>query len=274
MGDLLRKVAVVTGASRGLGQRIAVRLGQHGAAVALLARNEAGLQATRRQIESLGARTQVVPVDLSKPDSLERVKTVIERDLGIPSILINAAGVFGPMNFIRDSEPAAWIETLMINTVSAYLTSRAFVGGMVDSGWGRIVNVTSAAALHEPGPINSAYGTSKAALNHFTRHLAAELKGTGVTANLIHPGDVKTDMWAEIKASSEGLGSAADPFVQWAHWVQETGGDDPEKAADLILDLMSDDAAEVNGRFLWIKDGLQSPIPSWGDPGEQQPWRR
>jgi NAD(P)-dependent dehydrogenase (short-subunit alcohol dehydrogenase family) len=274
MGDLPGKVAVVTGASRGLGQRIAVRLAQQGAAVALLARSEAGLQATQRQIESIGARTLVVPADLRKPDSVEHVKAVIERDLGIPSILINAAGIFGPMKFIRDSEPAAWIETLMINTVSAYLTCRAFVGGMVDSGWGRIVNVTSAAALHEPGPINSAYGTSKAALNQFTRHLASELQGTGVTANVIHPGDVKTDMWAEIKAASERLGSAADPFVQWANWVQETGGDNPDKAADLVLDLMSDGAADVNGRFLWIKDGFQSPIPSWGDPGEQQPWRK
>jgi NAD(P)-dependent dehydrogenase (short-subunit alcohol dehydrogenase family) len=274
MGNLPGKVAVVTGASRGLGQRIAVRLGQQGTAVALLARSEAGLQATRRQIESIGARTLVVPADLRKPDSVEHVKAVIERDLGIPSILINAAGIFGPMKFIRDSEPAAWIETLMINTVSAYLTCRAFVGGMVDSGWGRIVNVTSAAALHEPGPINSAYGTSKAALNQFTRHLASELQGTGVTANVIHPGDVKTDMWAEIKAASERLGSAADPFVQWANWVQETGGDNPDKAADLVLDLMSDGAADVNGRFLWIKDGLQSPIPSWGHPGEQQPWRK
>ena len=274
MGNLPGKVAVVTGASRGLGQRIAVRLGQQGAAVALLARSEAGLQATRRQLDSIGARTLVVPANLRKPDSVEYVKAVIERDLGIPSILINAAGIFGPMKFIRDSEPAAWIETLMINTVSAYLTCRAFVGGMVDSGWGRIVNVTSAAALHEPGPINSAYGTSKAALNHFTRHLASELKGTGVTANVIHPGDVKTDMWAEIKAASERLGYAADPFVQWANWVQETGGDNPDKAADLVLDLMSDGAADVNGRFLWIKDGLQSPIPSWGDPGDQQPWRK
>ncbi len=274
MSDLPGKVAVVTGASRGVGQRIAVRLGQQGAAVALVARSEPGLRATRQQIESVGARTLVVPADLRKPDSVEHVKAVIERDLGIPSILINAAGIFGPMKFIRDSEPAAWIETLMVNTVSAYLTCRAFVGGMVDSGWGRIVNVTSAAALHEPGPINSAYGTSKAALNQFTRHLASELQGTGVTANVIHPGDVKTDMWAEIKGASERLGSPADPFVQWANWVQETGGDHPDKAADLVLDLMSDGAADVNGRFLWIKDGLQSPIPSWGKPGEQQPWRK
>jgi NAD(P)-dependent dehydrogenase (short-subunit alcohol dehydrogenase family) len=274
VNDLQGKVAVVTGASRGLGQRIAVRLAQHGAAVALLARNEAGLEDTRKQITVEGAHALVVPVDLGKPESVNQVKGVIERDLGIPSILVNAAGVFGPIDLIKDSDPAAWIETIMINAVSPYLTCRAFAGGMIAAGWGRIVNVTSAAALHEPGPANSAYGTSKAALNHLTRHLASELKGTGVTANVIHPGDVKTDMWADIKAASERLGDIADPFAQWANWVQETGGDDPEKAADLVVDLMSDAAAGTNGRFLWIKDGLQSPIPSWGEPGELQPWRK
>lgn len=274
MNDLDGKIAVVTGASRGLGRRIAVRLAQHGATVALLARRTAGLEDTRRQLEAEGGRALVVPVDLGKPESFDHVKGVIERDLGIPSILVNAAGVFGPIDLIKDTDPAAWIETIMINTIGPYLTCKAFVGGMIDRGWGRIVNVTSAAALHEPGPVNSAYGTSKTALNQFTRHLASELKGTGVTANVIHPGDVKTDMWAEIKASAERLGDLADAYVKWAHWVQDTGGDDPEKAADLVLHLMSNDAAEVNGRFLWIKDGLQSPVPSWGERAELQPWRK
>ena len=274
MNDLDGKIAVVTGASRGLGRRIAVRLAQHGATVALLARRTAGLEDTRRQLEAEGGRALVVPVDLGKPESFNYVKGVIERDLGIPSILVNAAGVFGPIDLIKDTDPAAWIETIMINTIGPYLTCKAFVGGMIDRGWGRIVNVTSAAALHEPGPVNSAYGTSKTALNQFTRHLASELKGTGVTANVIHPGDVKTDMWAEINASAERLGDLADAYVKWAHWVQDTGGDDPEKAADLVLHLMNNDAAEVNGRFLWIKDGLQSPVPSWGERAELQPWRK
>jgi len=274
VSDLKGKVAVVTGASRGVGRRIAARLAQQGAAVALLARSEAGLEDTRQELAARGERALVVPVDLGKPESVNQVKGVIERDLGIPSVLINAAGVFGPIDLIKDSDPAAWMETIMINTVASYLTCRAFVGGMIDAGWGRIVNVTSAAALHEPGPVNSAYGTSKAALNQFTRHLASELKGTGVTANVIHPGDVKTDMWAVIKAGAERLGSVADAYIQWVNWVQETGGDDPEKAADLVEGLMSEAAAEINGRFLWIKDGLQSPIPSWGEPGELQPWRK
>jgi NAD(P)-dependent dehydrogenase (short-subunit alcohol dehydrogenase family) len=275
VNDLSGRIAVVTGASRGLGQRIALRLAKQGAAVALLARTEAGLEDTRRQLASGGTRALVVPVDLAKPESVRQLKDAIERDLGIPTILVNAAGIFGPIDLIKDSDPDLWMETIMINTIGPYLTCRAFVGGMIDNGWGRIVNVTSAAALHEPGPLNSAYATSKAALNQFTRHLASELMGTGVTANVIHPGDVKTDMWADIKAASERPGGPAVAYTQWVNWVEETGGDDPEKAAQLVSDLMSDDAANINGRFLWIKDGLQSPIPSWDEPaGDFQPWRK
>jgi NAD(P)-dependent dehydrogenase (short-subunit alcohol dehydrogenase family) len=273
MSNLTGKIAVVTGASRGVGQRIAWRLAQQGAAVALLARSETALRETQQQMP-LGAHALVVPVDLREPLSVQQVKSMIERILGIPSILVNAAGIFGPIDLVQDSDPAAWIETIMINAVAPYLTCRAFVNGMIDQGWGRIVNVTSAAALHEPGPINSAYGTSKAALNQFTRHLAAELQGTGVTANVIHPGDVKTDMWSYIQAESQRLGAVADAYIQWANWVEQTGGDDPEKAADLVMDLMAGNAAEVNGRFLWIKDGLQAPIPSWGESHDQQPWRK
>jgi NAD(P)-dependent dehydrogenase (short-subunit alcohol dehydrogenase family) len=272
--ELDGKVAVVTGASRGLGQRIAWRLVREGAAVALVARSEAGLKETQQKLASIGIRTLVVRADLAQPQSVERMKGVIERELGVPSILVNAAGVFGPIDLVKDGDPAAWIETIMVNAIGPYLTCRAFVGGMIEQGWGRIVNVTSAAALHEPGPVNSAYGTSKAALNQFTRHLAAELKGTGVTANVIHPGEVKTEMWATIKTEAKRLGSVADAYIQWAEWVEKTGGDDPEKAADMVASLMSDEAAEVNGRFLWIKDGLQDPIPSWGERDERQPWRK
>ena len=270
--DLSGKVAVVTGASRGVGQRIAVRLARHGAAVALVARGELALEQTRTAID--GLRALAVPADLTRPESIDRIKDTIEAGLGPPSILINAAGVFGPIDLVQNSDAADWIETLQVNAIAPYLLCRAFVGGMIANGWGRIVNVTSAAALHTPGRANSAYATSKVALNQFTRHLAAEIAGTGVTANVIHPGDVKTEMWADIRDKALRLGPAGKAYLQWVNWVEATGGDDPEKAADLVLELMSDDAAKFNGRFLWIKDGLQAPIPSWDESVESQPWRR
>jgi NAD(P)-dependent dehydrogenase (short-subunit alcohol dehydrogenase family) len=274
VNDLEGKVAVVTGASRGVGRRIAVRLGNIGSTVALVGRTQAALEDTRSEIEAQGGRALAYIADLGETHWIEPLKGAIERDLGVPSILVNAAGVFGPIDLVRDTDPEAWTKTIQINAIAPYLTCRTFVGEMVKRGWGRIVNVTSAAALHTPGPANSAYGTSKAALNQFTRHLASELEGTGVTANVIHPGDVKTEMWAYIKAEAQRLRSVADAYIQWADWVEETGGDDPEKAAGLVADLMGDEAAAVNGRFLWIKDGLQAPVSSWGEPEDRQPWRR
>ena len=274
MNRIEGQVAVVTGASRGVGRRIAVRLAKMGARVALVARSKDALGHTQTEIEANGGRALAFPANLGDGHSVEPMKTAIERDLGVPSILVNAAGVFGPIGLVANTDPNAWIETIRINAIAPYLTCQAFVGGMVKRGWGRIVNVTSAAALHTPGPANSAYGASKAALNQFTRHLASELQGTGVTANVIHPGDVKTEMWAYIRAEAQRLGTVADAYTQWADWVEKTGGDDPEKAADLVADLLSDEAAAVNGRFLWIKDGLQAPIASWGESSDLRPWRK
>lgn len=257
------KIAVVTGASRGIGRAVAVGLAQAGVRVVLVARGAMQLGTTKSLIDQAGGAAWAMPADIGQPAAVEALKVQILAQVGPPSILINAAGIFGPIQLIQESDPALWLETLQTNTIAPYLTCRALVGGMIEQGWGRIINVSSAAALHTPGPTNSAYGTSKAALNHFTRHLAAELAGTGVTANVIHPGEVKTEMWADIRDQAEQLGPEAAGYRRWAQWVGETGGDPPEKSVDLVFKLLGDAAATINGQFLWIEGGLQSPISSW-----------
>jgi NAD(P)-dependent dehydrogenase (short-subunit alcohol dehydrogenase family) len=273
--NLSGKVAVVTGASRGIGQRVAARLARHGAAVALVGRTTAALDATAAEIRAAGGVALPVTADLSSPASVDTIRTQVEGALGAPTILVNGAGIFGPIALFKDGDPQAWVETIMVNTIAPYLTCRAFVNGMIAAGWGRIINFSSAATLHPPGQLNSAYGTSKAALNQMTRHMAAELAGTGVTVNVIHPGDVKTEMWGYIREITREMPeAAAEGYRSWAEWVEQTGGDDPEKAADLVLNLVSDAAAGVTGQFLWIEGGLQAPIPSWGEPDASQPWRK
>jgi NAD(P)-dependent dehydrogenase (short-subunit alcohol dehydrogenase family) len=240
----MTRVAVVTGGARGVGKAIADALEGRGMRVARVARSAGTHRA-----------------DVSQPDEVDRLVQEIERDLGTPTILVNAAGVFGPIAHIVDSDPRAWLETISIDLGGPYLCCRAFLPGMLRHGWGRIVNLSSAASLHTPGPFNSAYGTAKVALNQLTRHLAAELEGTGVTANVIHPGDLKTDMWADIRdqvAAVEG----ASAYREWVEWVDGNGGDPPEKAAALVLRIVDE---EINGRFLWIDDPIQTPIPSWAD---------
>jgi NAD(P)-dependent dehydrogenase (short-subunit alcohol dehydrogenase family) len=238
----MTRVAVVTGGGRGVGKAIADALEARGVRVARVARSAGTHRA-----------------DVSKPSDVERLVGEIERDLGTPSILVNAAGIFGPIAHVVDGDPQAWLDTIAIDLGGPYLCSRAFLPGMLREGYGRIISLSSAASLHPPGGFNSAYGTAKVALNQFTRHLAAELEGTGVTANVIHPGDVKTEMWADIRDQVAAVPEAS-AYQEWVEWVEGNGGDPPEKAAALVLRIID---GNENGRFHWIEDPIQEPIPSW-----------
>jgi NAD(P)-dependent dehydrogenase (short-subunit alcohol dehydrogenase family) len=256
-------LALVTGASRGIGLEIAKALASADYQVIAVSRKPA--TETYVNITSMAC-------DISDNNAVVALHKKVSAEQGTVQILVNAAGVFGPIALIKDSNPREWVETIMIDAVAAYYTSRIFLPGMLDKNWGRIINVSSAAALHQPGKLNSAYATAKVALNQFTRHLAAEIAGSGVTANVIHPGDVRTEMWADIKAKADALGADGADYKAWVDWVDATGGDAPTKAADLILKLISAESDHTNGLFCWIEDPLQAPIPSWDKPKDSRPW--
>lgn len=273
MAEGVGRVALVTGGGRGLGRAIALGLAERGDRVVAVARSADELGETERTAAGMPGELIGMACDVSDASSVAGLAAAVRERTGPPSILVNAAGIFGPIALVHQADPEAWQRTIMVDAVAAFLTVNAFLGDMLEAGWGRIVNVTSAASLHPPGPVNSAYGTAKAALNQFTRHLAAEVAGTGVTANVIHPGDVKTAMWQDIRERVVGLGSVARDYVAWADWVQETGGDPPEKAVALVLHLTSEAGGATNGEFCWIEDPLQAPIPSWDPPTDARPWR-
>ena len=247
------KNALVTGASRGLGKEIAVGLVQSNYRVIAVARNLSDSDERFINIEG----------DISDLNFIETLAKRVLADHESIDVLINAAGVFGPIALMHESDPREWAQTIMIDAVAPYFLINKFLPVMLSNKWGRIINVSSAASLHAPGPINSAYGTAKVALNQLTRHLASELIGTGVTANVIHPGDVKTEMWSDIKDKVEKAGELAIGYKNWVEWVEETGGDAPEKAMKLVMKLISPESDEINGEFCWIDNPLQSPIQSW-----------
>jgi NAD(P)-dependent dehydrogenase (short-subunit alcohol dehydrogenase family) len=115
--------------------------------------------------------------DVADQAAVHRLARHVVEEVGSPTILVNAAGTFGPIALIHEADATDWQRTIMVDAVALFFTVHAFLGGMFGAGWGRIVNVTSAAALHPPRPIKSACGTVKATLSQFTRHLAAEVAG-------------------------------------------------------------------------------------------------
>jgi len=253
-------LALVTGASRGIGKEIALALLGAGNKVIAVSRSGGDLP---EQIEQMHC-------DVSDRKAVDKLAVEVKAKFGDVDVLVNAAGIFGPIDLIKDADPDQYVETIMIDALAPYFTSRVFLPAMLEKKWGRIINLSSAAALHTPGKLNSAYATAKVALNQFTRHLAAEIAGSGVTANVIHPGDVKSDMWADISKKADQLGQAAVDYKSWVDWVAKTGGDDPKKAGQLILKLI--DEPQTNGAFCWIDQPLQAPIPSWDEPSDARPW--
>lgn len=256
-------VAVVTGASRGLGRVCAQRLASEGLRVVLVARSVGGLRETERLITETGGQAESVECDVSAWKSVsETLKPIVGDRFGVPQVLINAAGVFGQLAMVQDSDPDQWSQTIDINLKGTFHTCRAFLAEMVGTGWGRIINVTSSSSVVAPMPMQSAYAASKGGVNLLTRALAREIEGTGITANVVHPGDVKTGMSDHIAGQAERSGQPGDKFREWAHWLEETGGDSPQKFADVVMSLV-DDSGETNGEFLWIDEPAWGRVPTW-----------
>jgi NAD(P)-dependent dehydrogenase (short-subunit alcohol dehydrogenase family) len=262
--ELIGRVAVVTGASRGVGREIAVGLAAHGADVILAARSEPDLIDVSKSIaEQGGGRAILMPTDVRNIEQVAALRLQTEASFGVADILINAAAIYGPLAPFSQSDPEEWSQTLLVNTVGAYLTCREFLGGMLEQGWGRILNVSSSASLWTPGVLGAAYSTSKAALNRLTRHLAAELDGSPVSACVFHPGAVNTQMWEDIRAQAEELDERAEDFRYWADLLQAEGGDPARCAFEVVLHVVRSDAAETNGRFLWPQRSIEDRVESW-----------
>jgi NAD(P)-dependent dehydrogenase (short-subunit alcohol dehydrogenase family) len=237
-------------------------LARCGANVVLAGRTLSDLQATAAAIGKREGTALAVRTDVIDPEQVSMLRAEAERAFGMPTVLVNAAGVFGPVAPLVECPPETWIATLMVDTVGPFLTCRAFVPAMIERGWGRVINVSSAGALLPPVPYNSAYSTGKAGLNRLTRQLAVELEGTGVTANVMHPGSLKTAMWQDIRDQAARLPDGGGPLGDWVELVQRTGGDSSAEAVALALRLI-DAPAEVNGDFHWPQGAHQSPVPSW-----------
>jgi NAD(P)-dependent dehydrogenase (short-subunit alcohol dehydrogenase family) len=200
MAELNGKIALVTGASRGLGEGTARALAAEGVAVMLLARDGAAVAEVARGIVAAGGRAEALDCDVSDYAAVERVVAETKARLGGLDILVNNAGVIDPIAEIAASDPAAWARNISINLIGAYNVVRAVLPGMLGQGGGSIINISSGAA-YRPLEGWSAYCSGKAGLAMLTQAIALETAGKGIRVFGFSPGTIDTEMQVKIRAS-------------------------------------------------------------------------
>lgn len=199
-----KKTALVTGASRGLGEGVARALAAEGAAVMLVARDGALAARVAGEIAAAGGRAEGLACDVSDYGAVEQVVARTRARLGGLDILVNNAGVIDPIAEVATSDPAAWARSITINLVGAYNVVRAVLPSMLAGGGGTIVNVSSGAA-YRPLEGWSAYCSGKAGLAMLTRAIALETPGKGIRVFGFSPGTIDTDMQVKIRASGMNM---------------------------------------------------------------------
>jgi 3-oxoacyl-[acyl-carrier protein] reductase len=239
------RVALVTGASQGIGQAIAVRLAATGATVALAARNQEKLDQVVQQITAAGGKAAPFQLDVSDEEQIKSVVKAAIAQFGRLDILVNNAGITRDQLVMR-MKRADWDAVLNTNLTSAYLCTQQVISPMLKQRWGRIINVTSIfGQIGQAGQAN--YASSKAGLIGLTKAIARELGSRNITCNAVAPGFIETNMTA-------GLG---DDFKQNAlKNIPLARIGTPEDVAGAVAFLASDDASYITGHVLDVNGGL------------------
>jgi NAD(P)-dependent dehydrogenase (short-subunit alcohol dehydrogenase family) len=256
--NLAGRVAIVTGGGRGIGRLVAEALAGAGAAVAVTARSEDQLAETVASITGRAGTAIALPGDVSDPDSVTDVVHQVERRLGPVDLLINNAGISGPVGPVWEVDAGEWWRTFGVNLQGVFLFAHAVLPGMVARRAGRIINVSSNAGAFR-WPLASAYAVSKAAVIKFTENVARETKNYGVKVFAIHPGLLPIGM---TTAALEGTFPSESPEGRLFSWarrrIDEGYGATPESAVELVLLLCSGEADALSGCYLTVHDDLRA----------------
>jgi NAD(P)-dependent dehydrogenase (short-subunit alcohol dehydrogenase family) len=237
------RVAIVTGAGRGIGQVVAQRLAQLGWDVGLTARSADELEVTAELVRSAGARELTMAGDVSKPGDVERFCAAVEQGLGQPRLLVNNAAIAGEYGGVVGSDPDLWWQVQEVNVRGPYLMCRRLAPAMIEHAAGYIININSLDCARASAGGSPAYSVSKTALRRLTEALAVDLEATGVVVFDLSPGLVRTAM-----GGSRPDAAQIAPEV----WMP------PSAAADKIEALVSGRYDALCGRFLHAKDDLDA----------------
>ena len=250
MTQTTARVAIVTGAARGIGAATAQRLARDGLAVAVIDLEESAAKATVRAIEAEGGRALAVGADVSDAAQVEAAVTRVAEELGPPTVLINNAGITRD-NLIFKMAEQDWDMVMGVHLRGSFLMTRAVQKYMVEQRFGRIVNLSSTSALGNRGQAN--YSTAKAGLQGFTKTLAIELGKFGVTVNCIAPGFIVSDM---TRATAERIGEDWDTYVAArAAQIPVARAGQPEDIANTVSFFVSEGAGFVSGQVIYVAGG-------------------
>ena len=244
------RVAIVTGAARGIGAATARRLAADGMAVAVLDLDARSCDATVEAITSTGGRAIAVGADVSEDEQVEAAVATVAEDLGPPAVLVNNAGVLRDNLLFKMSEDD-WDTVLNVHLRGSFLMSRSVQKHMVDQRYGRIVNLSSSSALGNRGQAN--YSAAKAGMQGLTKTLAIELGQFGITANAVAPGFIATDMTA---ATAARLGMTFEDFqASVASQVPARRIGEVDDVAHAISFLASEGARYISGQVIYVAGG-------------------
>ncbi len=251
--------AVVTGGGQGIGAAVAQALSAAGACVVVAARTKDRIEAVAQSLREKGGHAWAVTCDVTDPESVRKLAEVASRHLPTVDILINNAGAAfsAPLHKLTLQD---WNRILAVNATGAFLSTQAFLPGMVERQWGRVVNIASVAGL-AGGKYISAYAAAKHAVVGFTRSVAAEVAAAGVTVNAVCPSYVDTDMTKEsLGRIQEKTGMSREQALNailsanpQRRLIQ------PSEVAYVVLSLCAEEARGVNGQAIVLDGGGLQP---------------
>ena len=247
-------MVIVTGAGRGIGEATARAFALEDARLVVASRTRSELEQVAASIRADGGEVRVVPTDMSLQEDVERLVRAALRAFGQVDVLVNCAGVYGPIGLAWEVDAAEWVRAMNVNLCGTFFACRAVVPHMVQRRKGKVINFSGGGAT-APLPRFSCYGVSKAAVVRLTETLAEELKEYNIQINAIAPGAVNTRLQDEVLAAGERAGDLFERIRR----LRESGegGVSPQLAADLAIFLASEESDGLTGKL------VAAPYDDW-----------